>query len=52
MRKFGYAQVSTGQQSLDRQISTLKEDGVKSTRIFTNKISGVKAEKTGMDRIY
>lgn len=49
MRKFGYARVSTGQQLLDRQITTLKNEGVKASRIFTDKISGVKSERKGMD---
>ncbi|EPA9146130.1 recombinase family protein, partial [Klebsiella pneumoniae] len=37
MRLFGYARVSTSQQSLDIQISALKEAGVKANRIFTDK---------------
>ena len=40
MRLFGYARVSTSQQSLTLQIKALKESGVKARRIFTDKSSG------------
>ena len=36
MRLFGYARVSTSQQSLDVQVNALKEAGVKANRIFTD----------------
>lgn len=49
MRKFGYARVSTSQQSLDRQITKLKNAGVINRRIFMDKISGVKSDRDGMD---
>jgi len=45
MRLFGYARVSTSQQSLDIQINSLKSEGVKSSRIFTDKISGSHADR-------
>ena len=48
-RLFGYARVSTSQQSLDIQIKALKEAGVKSSRIFTDKISGATAERSGLE---
>ncbi|MCK4945075.1 MAG: recombinase family protein [Alphaproteobacteria bacterium] len=48
-RFFGYARVSTSQQSLDIQIKVLKEAGVKSSRIFTDKISGSTTERSGLE---
>jgi len=47
-RLFGYARVSTSQQSLDLQVQALKEAGVKPSRIFTDKISGSTAERDGL----
>ena len=48
MRLFGYARVSTSQQSLDIQINSLKNNGVKSNRIFTDKISGSHTNREGL----
>lgn len=48
MRLFGYARVSTSQQSLDLQIQSLKKEGVKSNRIFTDKASGSKTDRKGL----
>ncbi len=48
MRLFGYARVSTSQQSLDIQIKTLQESGVKDNRIFTDKISGSHVNREGL----
>ena len=48
MRLFGYARVSTSQQSLDIQIKALKEAGVKSSRIFTDKVSGSHLQRDGL----
>ncbi|HCR5343277.1 TPA: recombinase family protein, partial [Shigella flexneri] len=44
MRLFGYARVSTSQQSLDLQVRALKDAGVKANRIFTDKASGTVAK--------
>lgn len=49
MRLFGYARVSTSQQSLDLQVQSLRKEGVKSNRIFTDKASGVKADRKGLN---
>ena len=48
MRLFGYARVSTGQQSLDLQIQTLSNAGVKNSRIFTDKCSGRDTDRQGL----
>jgi len=48
MRLFGYARVSTSQQSLDVQINSLKNEGVKTSRIFTDKISGSHSDRKGL----
>lgn len=47
MRLFGYARVSTSQQSLDIQIRALKDAGVKANRIFTDKASGSSTDREG-----
>ena len=49
MRLFGYARVSTSQQSLDTQIKALKEAGVKSSRLFSDTATGAHAERDGLD---
>ncbi|MBL0876430.1 recombinase family protein [Serratia nevei] len=49
MRLFGYARVSTSQQSLDIQIKALREAGVKANRIFTDKASGNSTDRDGLD---
>ena len=48
MRLFGYARVSTSQQSLDLQIKSLKKEGVKSNRIFTDKATGKNVSRDGL----
>ena len=49
MRLLGYARVSTSQQSLDIQIKSLKNAGVRKDRIFTDKMSGHKKERAGLN---
>lgn len=48
MRLFGYARVSTSQQSLELQINALKEAGVKPERVFTDKASGITTDRPGL----
>lgn len=48
MRLFGYARVSTSQQSLDIQIKALKEAGVNETRIFSDTETGRHNDRTGL----
>jgi len=49
MRLFGYARVSTSQQSLDAQLKKLKEEGVKPSRIFSDKMTGSNLTRSGLD---
>jgi len=51
MRFFGYARVSTSQQSLDGQIKALKAEGIKASRIFTDKVSGSHIKRPGLDML-
>lgn len=47
--RFGYARVSTVEQNLDRQTEALQEQGIDRKNIFTDKISGAKSERLGLD---
>jgi DNA invertase Pin-like site-specific DNA recombinase len=49
MRLFGYARVSTSQQSLDIQIATLINAGVENHRIFSDKSTGSELDREGLD---
>jgi DNA invertase Pin-like site-specific DNA recombinase len=49
MRVFGYARVSTSQQSLDIQIKALLAAGVEQHRIFTDKASGATVNREGLE---
>ena len=51
MRLFGYARVSTSQQSLELQIKALKDAGVEDHRIFTDKKSGKNMDREGLDTL-
>lgn len=51
MRLFGYARVSTSQQSLDVQVKTLKAEGVRTNRIFTDKVSGSHVKRDGLQML-
>src|SRR5437764_7759410 len=45
----GYARVSTTSQILDRQIDALTSAGVTAERIYTDKMSGAKNSRPGLD---
>jgi DNA invertase Pin-like site-specific DNA recombinase len=49
LRLFGYARVSTSQQSLDIQLKALKSVGVKPSRIFSDKTSGNTQNRKGLE---
>src|SRR6266699_853097 len=46
----GYARVSTNEQNLDLQRDALRKAGVTSKNIFTDKITGTKAERPGLEQ--
>lgn len=48
MRLFGYARVSTSQQSLDLQIKALEAAGVQANRIFSDMGSGTNMAREGL----
>ena len=49
MRKFGYARVSTSQQSLEVQKKALLKEGVKSNRIFSDVGSRANLDREGLN---
>ena len=51
MRVFGYARVSTSQQSLELQIKALTSAGVKDNRLFTDTASGSNVDRPGLDTL-
>lgn len=51
MRLFGYARVSTSKQSLDIQVTTLKNAGVQENRIFTDSVSGNRIDRDGLNTL-
>ncbi len=51
MRLFGYARVSTSKQSLDLQITALKNAGVQDNRIFTDSVSGSQSDREGLNTL-
>jgi DNA invertase Pin-like site-specific DNA recombinase len=44
----GYARVSTNEQNLDLQFDALRKEGVSDAHIFTDKVTGTKAERPGL----
>ena len=51
MRLFGYARVSTSNQSLDIQVNALKAAGVSEARIHSDKATGSNLNRTGLDAL-
>lgn len=51
MRLFGYARVSTSQQSLEIQKQALKNLGVKESRIFFDKSTGSNVDREGLNSL-
>lgn len=51
MRIFGYARVSTSQQSLELQIKALTAAGVKANRLFTDTATGSNVDRPGLDTL-
>ena len=51
MRKFGYARISTSQQSLDIQTKTLLAEGIEEHRLFTDVATGKHKDREGLQKL-
>jgi DNA invertase Pin-like site-specific DNA recombinase len=50
-KTFGYVRVSTAKQNLDRQLVALESEGIRPEDIYSDKISGVKTKRPGLDSL-
>lgn len=50
-RRYGYQRVSTAAQTLDRQTDALVAEGIDPDLIFSDKISGTKERRPGLDEL-
>lgn len=48
-KRFGYARVSTTSQTNDRQLDALIDNGIDRADIFTDKVSGARQSRPGLD---
>jgi DNA invertase Pin-like site-specific DNA recombinase len=48
---FGYARVSTAEQSLDLQLDALLKEGIKQKNIYTDKVSSTKEERKSLVKL-
>lgn len=49
-RMVGYARVSTIEQELEQQLDAPRQAGVSDKLVFTDKVSGAKTERPGLER--
>lgn len=49
--KYGYIRVSTEEQNLDRQIITMREQGIPEDNVYMDKASGKNMEREGWNRL-
>jgi DNA invertase Pin-like site-specific DNA recombinase len=48
---FGYARVSTAEQSLDLQLDALLKEGIEQKNIYTDKVSSTKEERKSLNKL-
>ena len=48
---FGYARVSTAEQSLDLQLDALLKEGIEQKNIYTDKVSSTKEERKSLVKL-